>query len=378
MSGMPTVLRDERAARAAWSRLSEPGDLRAAGLVARLGPVGALAAVFDRAHEALEPFVARLSRLDVERDQYVADRYGARLVVPDDPDWPHGCDDLPAPPICLWVRGPARLDVLQSRSVAIVGARASTPYGEHAAADIAAGVGERGYVVVSGAAYGIDAASHRGALSVQATTVAVLAGGVDRAYPSGNAQLLERIAASGAVVSEVAPASAPTRSRFLQRNRLIATMTTGTVVVEAGLRSGSLNTARTAAEHARPVGAVPGPVTSVSSAGCHQACRDGYAVLVTDAAEVIELVGAYGDDALPRPTGADRPDDALDPGSKAVLAALPLRKPVDAASLAANAGVPLAQTMSSLGRLELSGFAVRDGERWRQVPLARRGTEPTP
>ncbi len=243
----------------------------------------------------------------------------------------------------------------------------SSRYGDETASQLAAGLGQREYIVVSGAAYGIDAASHRGALAVGGTTVAVLAGGVDRAYPTGNSELIEQIATTGAVVSEVAPGSAPTRSRFLMRNRLIATMTTGTVVVEAGLRSGSLNTARTAAAHARPVGVVPGPVTSMSSAGCHQACRDGYAVLVTDVDEVIELVGAYGSDAAHRPSGPVRPEDRVDAAGQAVLAALPVRKAVDVSTLARNAGVTVTQTVASLGRLELAGVAAREGELWRQV-----------
>jgi DNA processing protein len=370
---LPPDLEDERLARAAWSRLSEPGDLRAAGLVARLGAVEALRAVFERAHEALEPFVLRLRGLDVARDQYIAGRFHARVVIPGDAEWPIGCDDLPAPPICLWVRGPARLDVLRAGSVAVVGARASTAYGQETASTLAAGLGQRGYLVLSGAAYGIDAAGHRGALAVDAPTVAVLAGGVERAYPAGNAELIERIAQTGAVISEVAPASAPTRSRFLLRNRLIATMTAGTVVVEAGLRSGSLNTARAAAEHARPVGVVPGPITSMTSAGCHQACRDGYAVLVTDVDEIVDLVGAYGADAAPRRSGPVRAGDDVDPVTKAVLAALPHRKAIDVASLAAAASVSVAQAVATLGRLDLAGLAVRDGAGWRQARLPRDG-----
>lgn len=369
---LPPDLEDERVARAAWSRLSEPGDLRAAGLVARLGAVEALRAVFERAHSALEPFVARLSGLDVSRDRYIAGKYQARVVIPGDAEWPTGCDDLPAPPVCLWVRGPARLETLRAHSVALVGARACTAYGQETAATLACGLAQRGYGVVSGAAYGIDAAGHRGALAVDGPTVAVLAGGVERAYPAGNADLIERIAETGAVISEVAPASAPTRSRFLLRNRLIAAMTAGTVVVEAGLRSGSLNTARTAAELSRPVGVVPGPVTSMTSAGCHQACRDGYAVLVTDVDEVVDLVGTYGAEAAPRRSDPVQPGDEVDPAAKAVWAVLPLRKAVDIATLAADAGVPLAQTVASMGQLELAGVAVRDGDGWRRAPKRSR------
>lgn len=361
-----TLLRQDRFARAAWSRLAEPGDPRAAELVSRLGPVGALGLVLDGADEAVAAYLGRAEQLDVERDLEIGARYGARIVCPGDDDWPRGLDDLAVPPYCLWVRGPAPLEELATRSVSVVGARASTAYGEHVATDFGAGLADRGYTVVSGAAFGIDAAAHRGALAVGGSTIAVLAGGVERPYPRAHSTLIEHVARSGAVLAEVAPGCAPTRSRFLQRNRLIATMTLGTVVVEAGLRSGSLNTARCAAEHGRPVGVVPGQITSMSSAGCHQARRDGYAELVTDVAEIVDLLGAIGVDAAPRRSAPVLPEDSLDPDARHVLGALPRRKGASLSVLARCAGMAETTVLSCLGRLEVIGLATREGEVWRQ------------
>ena len=365
-----TLLGQERFARAAWSRLAEPADPRALELVARHGAVGALTRVLDGSPEGVETFAMRAQRLDVERDLEIGQRVGARVVCPGDVDWPTGLDDLEAPPICLWVRGPADLSTLAVRSVAVVGARACTSYGDLVATDFGAGLADRGFAVVSGAAFGIDAAAHRGALSADGVTVAVLAGGVERAYPAAHEQLISRVADEGAVIAEVAPGSAPTRPRFLLRNRLIATMTTGTVVVEAGLRSGSLNTARTAAEHFRPVGVVPGPVTSMVSAGCHQARRDGIAEIVTDVAEVVDLVGHIGRDAAVRPRGPSRPEDDLEPADAQVLASVPIHRSAAVDSIAMAAGVLPAAVLASLGRLELVDLVVRDGDRWRKRPTA--------
>ncbi len=362
--------KDERWARAAWSRLSEPTDVRALELIARHGAVGALALVLEGSPAAHETFRMRAEQLDVERDAEIAQRVGARVVCPADPDWPSGVNDLLAPPICLWVRGPADLSVLARRSVSVVGARSCTSYGDLVASDFGSGLADRGFAVVSGAAFGIDAAAHRGALAVEGVTVAVLAGGVERPYPLAHEMLLRRIAESGAVVSEVAPGSAPTRPRFLLRNRLIATMTTGTVVVEAGLRSGSLNTARTAAEHGRPVGVVPGPVTSMVSAGCHQARRDGIAEIVTDVAEVIDLVGAIGVDAAPRPSAPVQPADGLDLFDSTTLASVPVRRGVPAGAIAMSAGLAPAAVQAALGRLELLGLVVREAGGWRKLARA--------
>ena len=369
--GTAAVSTDDLLARAAWSRIAEPGDVTASRLVAARGPVQALADVATAAHPGLARFLPRLEQLDGHRDVDVAAQLGARVVCPGDAQWPRGLDDLDCPPFCLWVRGEVDLAEVCARSVAVVGARSATAYGEMVATEMAAGLGERGFTVVSGAAFGIDAAAHRGALALGSPTVAVLAGGVDRPYPSAHARLIDRIREVGAVLSEVPPGAAPTRPRFLQRNRMIATMTQGTVVIEAGLRSGSLNTARTAAEHQRVVACVPGPVTSMMSAGCHQAVRDGIAVLVTDAAEAADAIGDLGQDLAPARRAPERPGDDLDETAARVLAALPVRRGVTVARLTVVAGLPAATVVGVLGRLELSGLAEREGQGWRQGTAAR-------
>ncbi len=363
---LPKVARwaaDERLARAAWSRLAEPGDPVASRIVAALGAGTALEAVATRGESALDRFRPRLAALDVDRDLWIAGRVGARVLIPGDEEWPVGLDDLQAPPPCLWVRGPADLGAACARSVAIVGARDATAYGTRLAAEIAAGMAARAVSVVSGAAFGIDAAAHRGALAQEGTTIAVLACGIERGYPAAHAGLIDEIARTGAVVAEAAPGSAPMRARFLQRNRLIATMTQATLVVEAGLRSGSRNTAGTASEHHRVVMAAPGPVTSAASAGCHEMIRSQMATLVTDAAEVMELVGGLGLDAVAPARGADRPGDDLDPSDRAVHEALTSRaRSLD--HLANIAGMSVAQTQACLGRLQMRCRATRVDGGW--------------
>ena len=357
-----------REALMAWSRLTEPGDLAAWRLVRQRGPDGALAAVRDGSTELAERLRPRLELLDVSRDLRVCDVVGARVVVAGDEEWPTGLDDLEIPPYCLWVRGPEHLGAACERSAAVVGARSATAYGESVASDLAAGLCERDFTVVSGAAFGIDAAAHRGALAVEGVTVAVLAGGVERPYPQAHRQLLDRIAGTGLVVSEVPPGSAPTRVRFLKRNRLIAAMTRGTVVVEAGLRSGSRSTASEAARVGRVVAAMPGPVTSMVSAGCHELIRAGEAVLVTDAAEAAEALGEIGRDLAPVKRGPDRPGDDVGEAESVVWSALPVRSGVCAADLALRTTLVERDVLACLGRLELRGLARREGDRWRRPP----------
>ena len=357
---------DDRWARAALSRLVEPCDARVHTLVEKVGPPEAVERICGGAGW-LARFGARVRTLDTGRDLEVASRVGARLIVPSDPEWPSRLDDLAMPPWCLWVRGPVPLDLSLRRSVAVVGARMATTYGEQLAAELSAGLADRGWTVVSGAAFGIDGAAHRGALAVEGTTVAVLASGVDRPYPVAHTTLLRRIAETGAVVSEVAPGCAPLKSRFLHRNRLIAAMTRGTVVVEAGLRSGSRNTVTHATDLCRPVGAVPGPVTSMASAGCHQEVRDGRAELVTSAAEVIDLVGDIGADAVMPARGPVAQTDSLGPHDAAVYEALPYRDSLGLDGLAALTTLAPLAVRSALARLEQAGLAVsRDGE-WKKA-----------
>jgi DNA processing protein len=350
----------ERAARIAWARLVEPEDEAACALVARVGAEEALQTV-DPASALGRRIAPRLPLLDVERDLEIVARLGARIVVPGDDEWPTGLDVLGKGPFCLWVAGSADLDEACRRSVAVVGSRTATHYGLHQARELASGLAQRDVTVVSGAAYGIDGAAHEGALSVDGVTVAVIAGGIDRPYPAGHAALLRRIRETGAVVGEVPPGSAPTKWRFLARNRLIATLTRGTVVVEANLRSGSLHTARRARDHHRVVCAVPGPVTSTMSAGCHQLLRGGEAILVTDTAEVLEATGSMGELAPPK-QGPVEPTDDLDAVQQTVYAALPVRRGASVDALARHCGLSEAVVLSALGILGLRELSTRDGQ----------------
>lgn len=357
-----------RSARVAWACLSEPADPVAHDLATRLGVVEALDLVLHGSararHARLDRFARRVAEFDLTRVLDATDRVGARVVVPGDSDWPERLDDLPRPPWCLWLRGPAVLGAVTARSVSVVGARAATAYGDFQAGQIASGLGDRGFTVVSGAAYGIDGAAHRGALAVEAPTVAVVAGGADREYPSGHARLLSAVADGGAIVSEVPPGSAPTRTRFLARNRIIAAMTLGTVVVEAGLRSGALSTAHTAAELGRPVGAVPGPVTSSVSAGCHEAVRRGWATLVTDADEVADLVGEIGADGAAPRRGEEHPADGVDDTCRRVLEAIPPYRSRSVDDLARIAALSAGEVLASLGQLEVAGLVERRLDGW--------------
>jgi DNA processing protein len=363
---------DDRTARAVWSRLTEPGDQVAVAFVEQQGPAAALARVLtagDSDPAVQGRWCTRLPGADPRRDLAVLRRFCGRLVVPADAEWPEALDRLGnRRPFCLWVRGPHDLGAASSRAVAVVGARASTEYGETLATEIGFGCAEQGVAVVSGAAYGIDAAAHIGALRADGLTVAVLACGVDRPYPLGNGALLDRIALDGLIVSEVPPGSSPTRNRFVHRNRLIAALASATVVVEAGWRSGASITAREAVDLGRPVGAVPGPVTSAASIGCHRLLREG-AVCVTAVADVLELVDPIGSVDPPRPPrAAPAVHDDLPEEDVRVLDALPLRRPVPESRLLNAAGLDCATVAASLGRLELLGLAERGPAGWRRAP----------
>lgn len=369
-------------ARATWSHIAEPGDAHAGALITALGAAAALEVV---AHSAPTPLAGldaaaardawarwrpRLEEGVAVRSLRAAERVGLTLLTPGDPEWPAPLDDLGLHmPAVLWVKG--SLGVVRAATpIAVVGARASTSYGELVAADIAAGIGANGGSVISGAAYGIDGAAHRAALAVDAPTVAFLAGGADRAYPSGNSKMIAEIAVRGAVVSELPPGSAPTRWRFLQRNRLIAALGEATVVVEAGWRSGSLNTAGHAVSLGRPVGAVPGPITSAASAGCHRLLREYDAVAVTGADDVWELVGGLGREARAhagqvRPAAAGHEHPRTDDATR-VVDALSARTARTVSEVARGAGLSFEHAGALLGLLELDGRAIRGGGGWRR------------
>lgn len=361
----------DRLARVVLSRAVEPGDRTTSSLVRQLGPQGAV-------HEQSRPksdsaLPERLRAVDPLRELEQADKCGIRFVVPGDAEWPPGLDELDhidgvqglgGTPPGLWVKGPMPLTELAT-SVAVVGSRSCSVYGDEVARDIAGTTARAGVPVVSGGARGIDFAAHDAALLVGGATVAVLACGVDRVYPQQHRRLLQHLAAELAVVSEQPPGSAPTRIRFLARNRLIAALTTGTVLVEAALRSGALNTVSWADQLSRPVMCVPGPVTSYCSQGVHVCLRRGGASLVTCGAEVLEVVGVSGEHLLDEPRGEERPRDVLPRGDQLVLEAVPVGSPSDVASIARIAGVHVRDADSALRRLEERRFVCEEPGGWR-------------
>lgn len=363
-------------ARAYLSRVAEPPAAALARFVAEVGPVEAAARV--RRGAVPEEVAAQTSaRRAVDRgtaDLAAAAEVGARLLTPEHEDWPHwpfaafAATDLPelAPPVALWVRGPGRLGPMCEQAVGVVGARAATGYGVHVAGELGAGLADRGVTVVSGAAVGIDGAAHRGALAVAGPTIAVLACGVDRAYPAAHDALLTRIADTGLVISEYPPGSVPARHRFLVRNRLIAGAGSGIVVVEAGVRSGARRTATDATSLGRVVMAVPGRITDGSSAGCHLLLQEG-ALLVTRPEEVREAAGRIGADlAEPAAGAAPGPVDGLDRVVALVHDALPARAARDTRWLAMEAALPLDEVRSALVALERRGLAEHHDGRWRR------------
>jgi DNA processing protein len=381
----------EAFARMAWTVLIEPGDQIAGQIIGTIGAGRALEAVIagDTAelagiwradgHEparadrvvadAFDRWRPRLAARPVVRAIEHAARLGLTVVLPGDPDWPAGFDDLgPAAPIAVWLRGDRRRLEVLADSIAFVGARAASGYGEFVATELAGGVAERGVTIVSGGAYGIDAAAHRAALAADGVTAAFLAGGLDRTYPAGNSDLLERVAATGLLLAEVPPGTPPTRVRFLTRNRLLAASSRATIVVEAGMRSGSLNTAHHALAIGRPVGAVPGPITSVMSAGCHRLLREEDATCVTSADDVMELAGGARVDQT---AGYE----ATDPDVVRVLDALSSRRPRSADELARSSGMAVTAVLGVLGTLDATGSVRRGEAGWLRISL-KEPTEP--
>ncbi|MHA7276823.1 DNA-processing protein DprA [Arthrobacter sp. Hz1] len=399
----PTVI-----ARAALSRLFEPSDTVGLALTVAAGPVdalriatgqvvvGALIAreiaelleshgISSRAQtlqQALERWKPRVADLAPDRDLATLERLGGILITPESALWPGALDDLQlSAPSCLWARGDLSAGLPElDRMVAVVGSRDSTAYGAAVTGDIAAGLVMRGYTVVSGGAYGIDAQAHRSALAAAGEdrpvpTIGVTACGVDRYYPAGNEQLLRETARRGLLVAEVPPGSSPTRWRFLQRNRLIAALCAVTVVVEARWRSGALNTAHHAAGLGRAVGAVPGSVHSANSAGCHRLLRDGSAICVTDAAEIAELAGPIGAMIVPEPDQQVAVHDGLSVEDLLLLDALPVRASTTVDKLASVAGLSVRDVLAGLSRLDLSALAERtDDGGWRRGNIHRHHT----
>jgi DNA processing protein len=364
-----------------WSCLVEPGDGVAGRIVGALGYQQALgevasgsgaaareaASIGEREwQDALARWRPRMQPDRMRHALQLACRAGVSLLTRQDAAWPEALSDLgDHTPLVLWVRGDASALTRGALSVALVGARAATGYGEHVAMELSADLVSRGATIVSGAAYGIDGAAHRAALSAGGTTIALLAGGADRPYPAGHADLIGRIARSGAVVSEVPCGSDPTKWRFLQRNRLIAALAQATVVVEAGWRSGTINTAGHAASLARPLGAVPGPITSAASAGCHRILREYDARCITNADEVLELAGALAPTLFDMPEATmdgDRTDDVT-----RVRDGMSYRSWRHPDEIGRRAGIAAADVTAILGLLALEGAVERGDGGWRRV-----------
>jgi DNA processing protein len=372
----------ERLARVALSFLAEPGDPALGALLRSCraeeildavssgqDPRAALPAVDHGIRglgRAFDRWRARLGQVPSAALLAAWERDGMRLLCPGDTEWPTQLDALgDARPLVLWVRGSADLRYACLQSVSVVGARAATGYGRHVATEMAAALAERGWCLVSGGAFGIDSSAHRGALAADGITVAVLASGLRYGYPQGHHELFTAIAAQGVVISEWPPDRAPTKPGFLVRNRVIAALSRGTVVVEAALRSGALSTARHARDLCRPLMAVPGPVTSDLSAGCHEIMREWGAVCVTGAQDVIELLSPAGEGLTAPRRGPAVPRDSLDPDTLAVLEALPSRGGRGPAAIAVQAGVDLDTVIRCLGSLAAAGFAERGDRGWR-------------
>ncbi|KRE31990.1 DNA protecting protein DprA [Mycobacterium sp. Soil538] len=370
---------EERRAWAYLSRVAEPPNPRVAALAETLGPVEAAERIRrrDLTDAPLLKATAARNEIDCARDDLeVLDRLGGQLIVEGDEEWPYlafrsfaGVEKFSKPqayrPLALWVVGPSSLSEVSERAAAIVGTRAATSYGEFATADLAAGLAERDVAIVSGGAYGIDGAAHRAALSCDGITVAILASGIDVPYPSGHSALLHRVSRHGLIVSEYPPGMRPSRRQFLARNRLVAAVTGATVVVEAGVRSGAANTAAWARALGRNVCAVPGPITSASSVGCHVLIRNE-AHLVTRAEEILEYVGQAGELAADLPRPRSELDD-LSPDELAVFEALPGRGTRSIEDIAVVAGRPVADVVGPLTMLDIKGLVTQDNGDWKLV-----------
>jgi DNA processing protein len=397
MSTASTLREQHQLAAAYLSRVAEPASVPLWLFVQQHGYVEAAAAVRagEVPAEVSSATEARRTAAYPEADLEAAERNGIRLLTPADDDWPHfafaalqatgqrragqwlaGLRARPErgeliPPLALWVRGSAPLGSVGISSVAVVGSRAATAYGEHLASEFSYGLSQRGVVVVSGGAYGIDAAAHRGALAADGSSVLVSAGGLDRPYPSAHRNLYDRTAERGLLVSERPPGSAPHRQRFLSRNRLIAALGSATLVVEAAHRSGALNTAGYARDLGLPVLAVPGPVTSAMSSGCHRLIQrdEDPARLVTSIAEVLSYCGSLDSGAGESSAGGDTAShsayDGLDAAAKAVLDGFPGRRSVTEAELSRLSGQPISQVIAALPVLQNAGLitAAREGYR---------------
>ena len=371
---------EERAARAVLTQVVDAGDPRVGPLVAAEGAASVLAAL--RASPREDAWPRRARAVDAEDLERRARAHALRFLVPGDDEWPLRLDDLDrcdrlngmgGAPLGLWAGGPGHLAELAGRAVAIVGSRAATAYGERVSVDLAGqlaadGALRDGWTIVSGGAYGIDAAAHRGALAVDGRTVGIYANGLDVAYPPQNGGLFERLRGQRLVISETPPGQAPTRPGFLARNRLIAALGLGVIVVEAAVRSGAKNTAAWGDALHRLVMAVPGPIYAATSVGTHELIRDGRASLVASADDVRALLAPVGQAPLPAAEPAARLRDGLTPEQVRVCEALPARGAVGVAEVALRSGLSMAGCQAALIHLSCLDLAVAAGPgTWRAV-----------
>lgn len=394
----------ERFCLAHLNQLIEPNDYTAAALLELMDPAELLALIQRQdfypggltqsveqvlgftppANSAQELNVAltrwrkRLPMANPQAALDIAARHGGGLLIPSDEQWPVQVNDLHlGRPLCLWWRAKnpellAGQDI--ERNVSIVGSRDASDYGDQVTFDLARNLAARGYTIVSGGAYGIDASAHRAALSVEEReqanppTITVMAGGIDRLYPTGNSNLLNQIVARGILFSEVPPGTSSARFRFLNRNRLIAALSTLVVISEARHRSGALNTASHAVELGREVAAVPGSVFAPNSAGCHRLIAEGSAALLASVQDVFGLLGeAKPEPAAHREADAQRPTDRLGRSEGMVYDVMSFSKGQVADEISARSGVPMIQTLQAIGRLEALGMASTDGLTWKLV-----------
>lgn len=374
----------ELAAYAWLSRAFEPGHL---GLWAYIEQYGAIEVAAQVHHNDAPRALTRAAGRRAQHDQAMTDlersaTQGIRLITPSSTEWPTAVVRTMArataagaervvPPLAMWVQGQPLTELLP-QAVSIVGARAATAYGSYVAREIAGGCACRGYTIISGGAFGIDQAAHTAAIAARGNTIAVLAGGIDQLYPRANADLLRQIATQGALVSEFPLGSENFKHRFLTRNRLVAGLTLGTVVVEAGARSGARATAARCRDLGLPLMAVPGPVTSASSTGCLDLLREEGTIAVGTAAHVLEAIGAIGDDLVAPGRGAQTPVDALEPHKSRILDAVPLRGGRGIEEIAIAAAAEISHTLATLAELELRGFVECSLGQWRRCRATRR------
>ncbi len=374
-SGPQGLVGAERDAAIALACLVEPATPGIAEMVAEHGVGATLSQVRSAGRSGR--VAGRLDPEDTPAMVAEMSRRGVRVLLPGDMEFPSQLLDLSEPPLALWVRGPLDLRAAALRSVAVVGARACTAYGERATTILAGGLAEEGWAVVSGGAFGIDAAAHRAALGVGGPTIAMLACGVDIAYPRSHDALFARIADAGLIVSELPPGSQPLKHRFLARNRVIAALSRGTVVVEAARRSGAMATASRALELGREVMAVPGPITSMASSGTNRLLHEASARAVSDPCEVTTLL--LGDvNGSPGAEGHERADEGSVVGDgdprlsglpgevRLVLEALPGRGGRTVDVISQRTGLPPTACLAHLGLLEIVGLARRGHAGWRR------------